>query len=337
MTWTPWENAWQEALYGTRGFYRRPEGPGGHFATSAQGLGPAGAELARAVLELAGRVGARTVVEVGAGRGELLTVLAGLTSTASDRPSEPLPVHLHGLDVVPRPVDLPHEVAWTLSPGGAVLPEDLTGLRDVLVLAHEWLDVVPCPVAERDEAGTWRLVEVRTVGADVGPEAAGTERLGPPVTGEDHRWLESHVPTDAVRAEVGRTRDDAYADLLARVDRGLVVAVDYGHTEQDRPRAGTVTAYRAGAQVPPTPDGSCDLTAHVAVDTLGADRLVRQRDVLRELLGPAALPPHELAGRDPSAYLAALASSTARTAITAHGGPGDFWWAMSSRGGVPLG
>lgn len=318
MTWSPWETAWQRALYGPTGFYRRPEGPAGHFATSAQGLGPAGSLLAEAVLELARRVGARTIVEVGAGRGELLTAL-------HHPPTAP---RLHGLDIVPRPGDLPGAVAWTVSPGGSVLPPEVTGLRDVLVLAHEWLDVVPCPVAERDDQGTWRLVEV---------DAHGTERPGAAAGPQDLRWLAAHVPPDVARAEVGHPRDAAYADLVSRVDRGLVVAVDYGHTHGDRPPAGTLTAYRHGVQVPPALDGSCDLTAHVAVDTLGADRLVRQREALRDLLGPGTLPPHELAGRDPSAYLTALARSSARTALTAPGGPGDFWWAMSNRGGAPLG
>lgn len=331
MTWVPWETAWQEALYGPAGFYRLPEGPAGHFATSAQGLGAAGDHLAAALLELARRVGARTVVEVGAGRGELLTAIARLAAAAPGTPGEPdaptCPL-LHGLDVVERPDGLPPQVAWTVSPGGAELPQELTGLVDVLVLAHEWLDVVPCPVVERDDAGAWHVVEV-------GP--AGGERRGAAVTGEDLRWLEANVPTDAWRAEVGRPRDEAFADLVARVDRGLVVAVDYGHARADRPPGGTFTAYRSGVQVPPVPDGSCDLTAHLAVDTLGADRLVRQRDVVRDLLGPVTPPPHDLARRDPSAYLAALGQHSARTALSARGGPGDFWWAMSSRGGAPLG
>ena len=35
MAYLPWEQAWAEALYGPRGFYRRPEGPAGHFRTAA--------------------------------------------------------------------------------------------------------------------------------------------------------------------------------------------------------------------------------------------------------------------------------------------------------------
>ena len=34
-TWRTWEAAWRDALYGPVGFYRRPEGPAGHFRTAA--------------------------------------------------------------------------------------------------------------------------------------------------------------------------------------------------------------------------------------------------------------------------------------------------------------
>ena len=39
----PWEQAWQDALYGPRGFYRR-HAPADHFATSTQGF-PGGGEV----------------------------------------------------------------------------------------------------------------------------------------------------------------------------------------------------------------------------------------------------------------------------------------------------
>ena len=69
------------------------------------------------------------------------------------------------------------------------------------------------------------------------------------------------------------------------------MAIDYGHVlEERRP---TLTGYRGGRQVPPVPDGSCDLTAHVAVDACafatGAS-LIEQREALRWLGVSAALP-----------------------------------------------
>lgn len=319
MVVVPWQQAWQQALYGEGGFYRRPEGPAGHFATSAQGV-PGGTELlAAAVLALAEHHRLTHIVEVGAGRGELLTALHAAVPQ----------LRLTGLDVIDPPASLPAAVRWLRSPGGARLPGVLAGLTGTLMLAHEWLDVVPCPVAERDDAGVWRTVEVG---------AEGAERLGAVVEGEELRWLAEHIDAEAWRAEVGISRDRAHVDLAGRLDDGLVVAVDYGHTAGDRPPGGTLTAYRDGAQVPPVPDGSCDLTAHVAVDTLGADRLVRQRDLLTELLGPepSRTPPHELARADPTAYLQALARSSAAVALTAPGGLGDFWWALSARGHTRL-
>ena len=66
----PWREAWHEALYGPRGFYRRPEGPAGHFTTSTHG--PLGVQLADALGRLADREGVHHVVDVGCGRGELL-------------------------------------------------------------------------------------------------------------------------------------------------------------------------------------------------------------------------------------------------------------------------
>ena len=85
------------------------------------------------------------------------------------------------------------------------------------------------------------------------------------------------------RVEVGSARDLAWADLVARVRRGTLLAVDYGHTRGDRPAHGTLTAYRDGALVAPVPDGSCDLTAHVAVDALDHDEVTTQRTALRDL------------------------------------------------------
>ena len=73
------------------------------------------------------------------------------------------------------------------------------------------------------------------------------------------------------RAEIGRPRDDAWADAVgARAAAGCALAVDYGHLRADRPPVGTLTGYRGGRQVPPVPDGRCDVTAHVAIDAVAA-------------------------------------------------------------------
>lgn len=306
-----WEDAWQDALYGEHGFYRRSS-PADHFATSVQGVPGAGEILAEAVLHLARRHGCSHIVDVGAGRGELLGHLRRLDPT----------LRLTGVDVVDRPPGL--DVAWLVSPGGAALPPDLRSLHDCLVVAHEWLDVVPCPVVERDGHGVWRVV---TVARD------GTERLGGPLAGDELAWAGRWLDADVQRAEVGRPRDLAWADLVSRVERGLVVAVDYGHTGADRPRHGTLTGFRSGREVDPLPDGGCDLTAHVAVDSLGSE-VLRQADVLRDLLHEDPTPPvpHALARSEPTAYLRSLARRGALTALTAPDGLGGFRWVLAVRG-----
>ncbi|MHA7127865.1 SAM-dependent methyltransferase [Janibacter indicus] len=308
-----WEQAWHEALYGEGGFYRRPEGPAGHFATSANG--PAADLLAGALLELARRHDLTTIVDVGCGRGELLGALAAHADPSA---------RLVGVDVVERPIDLPPRVEWVRSPGGRHLP-DLGSPTGALVLAHEWLDVVPCPVAEVDDDGTLREVHVGTSGA---------ERLGSPLGGADLEWADTWWPAPREpgdRVEVGRTRDAAFAGLVEGVHSGLVVAVDYGHTRDARPPAGSLVGYVDGAVCAPVPDRQCDLTAHVAMDSLRPDRLLTQREALRELGLDGARPPLDLARSDPAGYLAALARASQASALTS-GSPGGFLWALQRVG-----
>ncbi|KAB7746491.1 hypothetical protein GA707_03080 [Nostocoides sp. F2B08] len=307
----PWRSAWHEALYGTAGFYRTGR-PHAHFSTATS---PGLVEvLAEAVVALARNEGLTGVVDVAAGGGELATAVCAL---APD-------LDLTCVEVRPRPAGLPGQLRWVRSPGGAALPDDLGVLRDVLVIAHEWLDNVPCAVAERTRGsrhGALREVFVTT---------AGIESPGPEVEPVDRVWAERWWPVGS-RVEVGRARDEAWADLLSRVGRGLVVAVDYGHTTAARPETGTLTGYRGGDVVAPVPDGSCDLTAHVAVDSLRHDRIVRQRDLFAELgLTGTALEPR-LAHEAPAAYLQALARRSAVTALRDPAGLGAFWWVLARR------
>ncbi|MFN8028762.1 MAG: SAM-dependent methyltransferase [Dermatophilaceae bacterium] len=312
----PWATAWQHALYAEGGFYRDASGPAGHFTTSCHGA--LGVVFASAIGRLAEREGLATIVDVGSGRGELLGFLAA-SPVAAD-------VRLLGVDVV-APQGLPHPVAWRRSDGGSDIP-DLHDLGPALVIANEWLDVVPCVVAEADASGRVREVLV---------DGAGRESLGSAVSAGDRAWASRWWPARrgvdrwvrGERIEIGRSRDEAYAGLLAACAPGsLVVAIDYGHLRADRPAGGTLTGYRAGHQVSPVPDATCDLTAHVAMDALGADRLITQRDALGELGLVGERASYEQARSDPRGYLAALERNSAISALRGPG-LGDFWWAIS--------
>ena len=304
-----WPDAWQDALYGPRGFYRRAEGPAGHFTTSAHG--ELGAVLADVVARLADDTGVCRVVDLACGRGELLAHLH------RRRPD----LSLVGVDVVERPTGLPAEVAWVRSPGGGELPDELRDLEAV-VLAHEWLDVVPCTVAEVDDDGVLREVLV---------DATGGEALGGALEGDERDWADAWWPTSTPgdRVEVGLSRDTAWRELVSRSSSGLTVAVDYGHTRATRPTRGSLAAYREGSLTDPVPDGLRDLTAHVATDSLGADEVLTQRDLLRRLGFTAATPAHARASTDPLGYVRDLARSSTIAALADPHGLGGFHWAMT--------
>jgi SAM-dependent MidA family methyltransferase len=123
---------------------------------------------------------------------------------------------------------------------------------------------------------------------------------------------------------------------VATVTRGLAVCVDYGHLRDNRPVLGTLTGYRGGRQLPPVPDGNCDLTAHVAVDALGGT-ILRQRDALRALGVSGVRPPLALASADPAAYVRALAAAGEAAELTDPAGLGGHFWVVEPIGiGSPL-
>jgi len=306
--------AWDQALYGRGGFYRQAAGPAGHFSTASQGIPKIGELLAGALIELMDTEGLHRFVDMGCGRGELLQQVHRLGAD----------VQCLGVDIVSRP-ELDEAIGWVQSPGGGHLPDELTGLTDVLVFANEWLDVVPCPVAQLDDHG-----ELREILVD---PSSGRELLGDAVSEPDRDWCRQFWPTDRLapgdRVEIGRTRDTAWDDMVSRVGSGLAVAVDYGHTVGTRPASGTLTGFREGRQVSPIPDGACDLTAHVAMDSLSHDCLVDQRTALGRLGVSGRTPPQELARSDPAVYLEELSAASVAAMLTARGGLGDFLWAFT--------
>ena len=131
-----------------------------------------------------------------------------------------------------------------------------------------------------------------------------------------------------MRAEIGRPRDEAWGSAVGTLRAGLAVAVDYAHVRDARPLFGTLTGFRAGREVQPVPDGSCDITAHVALDAcaLPGATLTTQREALADLGVWATRPPLSLASTDPTAYVRALAAAGEAAELTARPGLGDFGW-----------
>ncbi|MEO3772306.1 SAM-dependent methyltransferase [Micromonospora sp. B9E7] len=393
-----WRDAMSRALYGPDGFFVAGTGPADHFRTSVH----ASPSFASALLRLLTQVDAALghpprldVVDVGAGRGELLRALVGLAvgvsgasarplgdepSSGTVRPSLAERVRFTAVEYAHRPENLPEEINWA-----SEIPSEITGL----LIATEWLDNVPLDAAVHTEDG-WRYLLVD-------PDT-GTETIGELVSPADLEWLTKWWPSpeaspttngapspevtwaDATsgsesgfgaarlaegssltarsrpgcpetphsnhtRAEIGRTRDEAWAHAVGKISRGLAVAVDYGHLRESRPVDGTLTGYRGGRQVPPVPDGSSDVTAHVAMDSVAsagaavarcAYSLVSQREALRALGADGGRPPLSLAGTDPAGYVRALAAASAVAELTDPAGLGGHWW-LRQPVGIPLG
>ncbi|KAF5995703.1 MULTISPECIES: SAM-dependent methyltransferase [Streptomyces] len=344
--WRGWREATEEALYGPSGFYRGPEGPAGHFRTSVHASPLFAAAVARLLCrvdEALGRPAELAFVDMAAGRGELVTgVLAALPAEVASR------ARGYAVERADRPAALDHRIEWLTQP-----PMGITGL----LFANEWLDNVPVEVAEVDATGVPRLVLVR--------DDDGAERLGEPVAGAEERWLRrwwplaseevpfpgapseegpsddvpseempEEMPFEGARAEIGLPRDTAWAGAVASLDRGLAVAVDYAHFASARPPFGTLTGFREGRETTPVPDGSCDITAHVALDAcaLPGGRVVTQRAALRALGVSGARPALSLAATDPTAYVRALAGAGEAAELTAAGGLGDFGWLLQPVG-----
>lgn len=197
-----------------------------------------------------------------------------------------------------------------------VLPERLSGL----VIANEWLDNVPCPVVELDPSGVVRHL------------LADGATLGDVVEGNDLRWLRQWWPPaePGDRAEIGLSRDLAWADVVRRLDDGVAVAIDYGHLRATRPPYGTLTGFRDGRECDPVPDGSCDLTAHVALDSLaaavGGATITTQREALHALGIRSTRPDPALARTEPLRYVAELSSAGEAAELMDPSGLGSFGW-----------
>lgn len=357
MTARDWASAWADALYGPAGFYvagpGAATGPGEHFRTSVHVGAVFHRALARLITEVDDRLdrpAVLDVLDVGSGRGELLSgVLAALPPPVASR------VRPVAVEVRSRPAHLDPRIEWVADPAPQSLSRAYPTGVDGVLLCHEWLDNLPCDVVEVDRHGVVRLVLVKTDGTEsLGPalrDEAGCRDYG--VDGPRARqWMARWWPVTlpGARAEVGLTRDLAWAQLSATLRRGTALAVDYGHVRGSRYDgrfdAGTLVGYTGGRQGPPVPDGQVDITAHVAMDACAAATsnpgrhadsatedevtLTRQRDSLSALGVCGRLPAAALAA-DPAAYAAALDVASQSAELRDPAGLGGFWWLRLDR------
>ena len=250
-----WFDAWVESAYGADGFWR-VHSPDAHFRTAAAS-GPMVAQMLATLVD--GQQEVKTVVDVGAGSGRLLGELAAI------RPD----LQLVGIDLRTRPTDLPEHVdwaqdlwdvrygCWTSGEAGTVLDHD----EPVMIICCEWLDDLPCPVVARQADG-WREVIISD---------DGMEQPGPRLESEELAWADRWWP-GGERAEIGLTRDRAWAELVKLIKKrgGCALMIDYGHLRRRRPATGSLAAYRDGRALEPVAVAGLNLTAHVAVDSVRA-------------------------------------------------------------------
>jgi SAM-dependent MidA family methyltransferase len=308
------------ALYGPAGFYRTAGGPSAHFRTSAQ-IPLFACALAGLVCHVDAALGHPSqldVVDVGAGGGELLSALsAQLAGKLANR------LRLTGVDVAQRPVGLPESIQWT----NTIPPT--TGV----LIANEWLDNVPFDIAQhQDGVNHYVLIEPST----------GEQVLGDTINTADSGWLSTWWPLvhNRNRAEIGRTRDSAWTAALEKLSAGVALTIDYSHVANTRPNSDTVLGYQRGRVCPVVFDGSCDITAHVAIDAVAkageeagarTQWLITQREALQRLGVTRQRPRLETARTDPAAYLRALALTSQAAELTDPTGLGSFHWLLQSK------
>ncbi len=309
----------ERALYGPAGFYARGEPPSRHFRTSAHvspRFGAAWLTLLREVDAALGRPPTLDLVDIGAGRGELL----GQIVTAADaEPSLAARISAVGVEVTAPPAGLDSRIRWQPR-----LPPRISGL----VIANEWLDNIPVDVAELTADGPRQML--------VDP-AVGTERVGPPLAGADLAWVRAYWPLRRCgdRAEIGRSRCQAWSGVIRSLHRGMALAVDYGHDRAHRPALGTLASYQHGRQVRVIPDGSRDLTAHVALDACAdagrragarATGLTTQRRALRAVGVTGRRPGLATAAADPLGYTRGLRTAAEEATLLDPASLGGFTW-----------
>jgi SAM-dependent MidA family methyltransferase len=292
-----------------------------------------------------GRPDRLTVVEAGAGRGDLAAEALG-AGDLGDRLRWVIVEQFAAVEARQRERLRPWEgsVTWVGDVGAAA---PAVGC----ILANEVLDNQPVHVLER-VGGEPMEIYVGLGGGDLievpGPvsDPALTARAAPAVT-----CLE-----DGDRFEVSLDAERWVGDAAAALERGWIIAIDYGDEEPDlwrgRP-AGSLVTYRAeGLGLDPLSDpGSADITAHVnfsalarAVSAAGLvpQALITQRAWLQGL-GIDAVADQLRAAQDEAqragdhAEMVRLLADRGRLgALTARGGLGDLRVFIAAKDAPPL-
>jgi SAM-dependent MidA family methyltransferase len=339
------------ALYHPRyGYYsalRAPPGPRGDFYTSPEAHPAFGSRLARQaqeVWERLGRPASFVVEEWGAGSGRLAADLlraapalapafgAALRYTIVERSAALRRIQARRL----RP--WADRVAWVAAPDE--VPPPLVGC----VLANELLDAFAVHrVVRRGDTLRELYVEIAQ-GEPAG--AAFREREGPPSTPALAEYFArlGLLPPEGATAEVNLGALAWLRQVAARLERGALLVVDYGHPAEvlysARYPRGTLLAYyrQAASEDFYARVGYQDLTAHVDLTSLLLEGraaglaplgLARQADLLRRL----GLESYEAAVRAAGLRAADRRASLNALAALAHPrGLGAYWVVGFGRG-----
>jgi SAM-dependent MidA family methyltransferase len=285
MSHIAWRHAWNQA---NADFYDRNRAAD-HFSTSVE----IGHHVAGALAQLARSERDRYpnqpfwVIDVGSGTGQLLEQLRTLM---------PADVHFLGVDIRERPLQLHSAIQWRSIPinEGTANIVDEDSDRAGVVIAHEFLDDIPCDIIELDDDLSPRvvLVDPKTGAEELGPglsDPAATRFLEPHHPREVRQWLDAWWPVTrpGARREVGLTRQRVWTALTRTVQVGCAVAIDYAHNRADRATGlwdgGTVKGFSTGRPQRALPDGSVNITAHVALDALARPgaTLATQAEILK--------------------------------------------------------
>ena len=267
-------------------------------------------------------------VDMGAGRGELLTGVLAAVDGRDARPAAHGRLgHPYAVERAARPPGprRAHRVArGTAGRGhGAAVRQRVAGQR---------------PRGHRRD-------RTRTACAAATSGPARTARSGR-ATRSNGRRTRSGSPAGGrcgagrgLRAEIGRPRDEAWAAAVGSLERGLAVAVDYAHVRDARPPFGTLTGFREGREVRPVPDGCCDLTAHVAHWTPArcgrAPALLgpaRRRCTASGLERPAPRPPLRSPPSRPGGYVRAPSAAGRGRRADRRGRSRYFGWLLQPVG-----